>query len=330
MEDQSGVQDMLGPRESGILIAQNSDLITIDASGVNSAANLIIEAYKSGDIGKVEFSAHELHPKGADQAAVDWIFLVNTINFSFWSEKSDPYVVSYNGKSYTGYFAACACVNRSLDQGIPLTSADYMANIAESDVENIFRADSGRTIPMVEERVGVIRESGRVLKEKFGGTFYNCLQQSNRSAQELLRLIVDNFPGFRDIATFQGHNVSILKRAQILVADIYGSITMFADYRVPQALAYLGVLRYPEKLLKILKSGELMESGSEAEVALRGFSIRACDLIVDAVKQLAGSEEISTQVNAVLVDIFLWTYRREHAEEIEKTIPFHRIRCIYY
>lgn len=53
---------------------------------------------------------------------------------------------------------------------------------------------------------------------------------------------------------------------------------MFADYRVPQALAYLGVLRYSEKLLKILKSGELMESGSEAEVALRGFSIRACDV----------------------------------------------------
>lgn len=33
-------------------------------------------------------------------------------------------------------------------------------------------------------------------------------------------------------------------------------LTMFADYRVPQALVHLGVLRYSDTLMQSLKKGE--------------------------------------------------------------------------
>ena len=36
-----------------------------------------------------------------------------------------------------------------------------------------------------------------------------------------------------------------------------------------------------------------------------------------------------TEVNAVLIDHYLWDYRREHAAETAD-IPFHKVRCIYY
>ena len=58
--------------------------------------------------------------------------------------------------------------------------------------------------------------------------------------------------------------MKIYKRVQILVADIWAcfegkgigeftdidSITMFADYRVPQILVHLGAMRYSDKLMK--------------------------------------------------------------------------------
>lgn len=44
----------------------------------------------------------ELHPKRADRAAVDWIFLVDALNFSFWPDPDRVYSVSYRGKPYTG------------------------------------------------------------------------------------------------------------------------------------------------------------------------------------------------------------------------------------
>lgn len=69
---------------------------------------------------------------------------------------------------------------------------------------------------------------------------------------------------------FQGKRISFYKRAQILVADFWGVmeargegdiidmdwLTMFADYRVPQALVYLGALRYSDALMQALKNGE--------------------------------------------------------------------------
>lgn len=69
---------------------------------------------------------------------------------------------------------------------------------------------------------------------------------------------------------FQGKRISFYKRAQILVADSWGImeargegslvnmdwLTMFADYRVPQALVHLGALRYSDALMRALKNGE--------------------------------------------------------------------------
>lgn len=52
---------------------------------------------------------------------------------------------------------------------------------------------------------------------------------------------------------------------------------MFADYRVPQVLCFLGVLQYAPELMKKLRD-ELLPNGSECEVELRGFSIKACDV----------------------------------------------------
>ena len=119
---------------------------------------------------------------------------------------------------------------------------------------------------MVEDRVKNLHESGRILLEKFSGSFANCVVSANHSAQKLLQLIVDNFPSFRDEANYAGKKVSFYKRAQsmfvkqdsfllqlyvlfrstVLVADVWGlfkgkglgqfddigCLTMFADYRL--------------------------------------------------------------------------------------------------
>lgn len=51
---------------------------------------------------------------------------------------------------------------------------------------------------------------------------------------------------------------------------------MFADYRVPQALAFLNVFEYSPKLLQTLKNE--LKFGSIEEIVLRGCSIYACDV----------------------------------------------------
>lgn len=53
---------------------------------------------------------------------------------------------------------------------------------------------------------------------------------------------------------------------------------MFADYRVPQALAYLGALEYSPELMELLRSGKHLPNGSPEEVELRGASIWVCEV----------------------------------------------------
>ncbi|MFH4982295.1 hypothetical protein AB6A40_009004 [Gnathostoma spinigerum] len=270
---------------------------------------------------------------------------MDTINFSFWNEKSSKYVVTYKGIPYNGYFAACACVNRAIDEGIPLLNAEFMKSITVDNVKEIFKSDSGSPIPLVEERVKVISEAGRILEEKFNGTFYSCIENCNRSAVELLKIVTNNFESYRDYAEYKGQKVSFLKRAQILVADIYnsckekirladfsdiGQLTMFADYRVPQSLCFLGALEYSPVLKKILCEGTL-DNGSEIEVELRGFSIFVCDEVTAMIRYLRTPADANLQViNAIDVDVFLWFYRRKYACEVEEKIPYHKTRCIYY
>lgn len=100
------------------------------------------------------------------------IFLVDVLNFSFWSdlddgckENSERYTVKYKGKLYTGYWSLCAAINRALDAGIPITSPAYYANASAQDIAKVFASETKESIPLFKERVDVIHEAGKVLLE---------------------------------------------------------------------------------------------------------------------------------------------------------------------
>ena len=235
-------------------------------------------------------------------------------------------------------------MNRALASGLALTDPRTYSSISAADLRHVFRSETAETIPLLEERLGILRENGRQLMEHFDGSFYHCLQACGGSAVKLVQLVVDHFPSFRDEGTFDGVAVCFYKRAQILAADIWGclqgrglgafsdlrEITMFADYRVPQALAFTGAIVYSADLTAALKAGVLMKSGDRWEMEIRGCSIHACELIRDraeAIMAQAGRSDL--KVNSILVDFFLWSWAKAHETEV-KDIPVHKIRCIYY
>ena len=65
------------------------------------------------------------------------------------------------------------------------------------------------------------------------------------------------------------------------------------------------------------------------ECEIRGMSIYACDQILDAVREMAREEGTDIEINAILVDYFLWEYARDNRGLVDE-LPFHRCRTIYY
>ncbi|XP_013108245.2 queuosine 5'-phosphate N-glycosylase/hydrolase [Stomoxys calcitrans] len=337
-------QPALLPRESGEYIVKNAKYIKVSEDGLKNLTQEIIKGIQDKVIDVNNFSQHDLHPKPTDAFAAEWIFVVDTLNFCFWTPTD---YTKYKVDGYTGYFALCAAINRAMKDGLDITNAEFYSKIDLETVKKIFRSDDGETmVPLLEERLKCFIEVGTPLCDKWQGKFENVIKAANGSALSLLKLIVQEFPCFRDEADYAGQRVSLYKRAQILVGDIWacfrgkglGSftdlyhITMFADYRVPQVLVHFGSLFYTEELMEVLKSDKLMKNGDPMEVEIRGASIYIVERVKDMVLQELNEKypEISKDnVNSILIDHFLWDYRRRYAKELEY-IPFHKVLSVYY
>lgn len=217
----------------------------------------------------------------------------------------------------------------------------FYSILKEDQLKKILRSDTNIDCPLLSERLKCLHEVGNVLLEKFDGSFENVVKKCENSAIKLLKLVLDNFKCFRDEADYKNESVGLYKRAQILVGDIWAcfqntglgyfkdieEISAFADYRVPQTLLWYGILEYDEELSKKLKNNDILENGSEEEVEIRGCTLQAIEMLNTYVTEIIGPGKI----NSVLIDHFLWDFRRKHAKEIlEKGLPFHKTFSIYY
>lgn len=107
------------PLESAKFIAGKSKHVSVDEEGARRLAESLFDKAAAEEFGLAGWkSLHELNPRSAGAEAVDWVFLVDSLNFSFWSEREEQkYLVKYKGKTYSGYWSLCAAVNRALDDG---------------------------------------------------------------------------------------------------------------------------------------------------------------------------------------------------------------------
>lgn len=81
--------------------------------------------------------------------------------------------------------------------GIPLTDPNFYATITKDKLAHVFRSDSEYEIPLIEERLQVIQEAGKVLLEKYHGKVENVMKACDKRAQTLLKIVTTDFPSYR-------------------------------------------------------------------------------------------------------------------------------------
>ena len=345
------LKDTILPRASSAIISANSVDVKVDDESVKRLSGELAESFTSGNLLSLKsWKDCELHPWENNDGTANFIFLMDLLNFSFWHDDNDnPYTVKYNGKLYTGYWSLLASLRIAEKEGKNLSDASVMATITEEELGNIFRSETTASIPMLKERTAVLNEDGAALLKWFNGSFATCIRSCKNDAMQLVRIIVDKFKSFRDVCVYNNQKLSILKRAQILVSDIWccfegrglgefkniHELTMFADYRVPQALEYFGVLKYSKKLKEILDRGDILQSGCLLELEIRGCSIASVEQLTNEVKGIVknsnidGAEALCDSINAVTIDYYLWNYAKKHKEAL-KHLPIHKVRTIFY
>lgn len=244
--------------ETGVLegaeyVYDNSIDVALDMRPCKNAVSAIFSQMQLKNYTSSTWAEHELHPKTRDDSTVEFIFTMDLLNFSFWSQRSeaDRFGIEYRGKKWTGYWSLVAALQRALEEGktaaagvlvrffffralslcadvadIPITSSDFWQSEDECDMalmRKVFRSTSDEEMPMLAERLACLREAGQVLYEKYKCSFINVVRAAGGSAAKLVNILARDFSCFRDEFSFEGRRkpVRFLKRAQILVAELW-------------------------------------------------------------------------------------------------------------
>lgn len=108
-----------GVLKSAEFVYDNSIDVSIVSGGTKAAAASIWQAMRSRDFAVNAWSQHELHPQAQDETTVNFIFTMDLLNFSFWSEliEDERFQVDYKDRRWTGYWSLVAALQRALDEG---------------------------------------------------------------------------------------------------------------------------------------------------------------------------------------------------------------------
>jgi len=324
--------------DSALYAVTHAQDVTIKEEGIRSSAAFIHMSMREKAYSQETWSSHALHPKTKSKETLYFIFFLDLMNFSFWSD-SEKFTVRYGGQLWTGYWSLCALIHRAKDENFPLLDPPWWGVASDLDLRHCFRGETTCQIPLLHERIQILRESSALLASHYDGSVERLIECAEYSARRLVCQLVSIFPSFRDSHQYHGRTIKLYKRAQILVADLwacfggssYGKfddideITMFADYRVPQILHGLDCLAYSDRLLHTLRNGIEIACGSDEEIEVRACSIWAVELICREIRLIS-----RTAFNAILVDFYLWDLAKAREKEGAISIPCHKTRCIFY
>lgn len=286
----------------------------------------LIEKMKKEELKIPAWAVPNVHPP-IDCSPNEWINFIcwiNTVNSAFtnFEYPFKKFTIEYpEGTFWNGAFAMAASFIRAHSEGFEVFDAEQMMNIFQGEVEHIFRPiDEEHRIPMIKRRFEIFQEVGRVLLEKYDGRWINLFIDAGfrafNSGRGVVEQLVANFPSFQDERRYKGHRLKFHKRAQLLVMMYHGramnsdgrlplindieDIGPIADYDVPKALHFLGVLEYTPEMEHAIQGHEVIQPGDPREVENRLAMSYAMKRICDEVG-----------VNMAQADFYIWHMGRE-------------------
>jgi hypothetical protein len=263
-----------------------------------------------------------------DLVFLDFLGIGNAINFAFTDfDTRQSFSIEYRGTKWRGAFAMWACLQRSLENGINVLSGDVLRTMSFDTVREIFAGQP--SIPMLEDRWGILRQIGIVLCDRYKGRFHNFFQNAQPrafGADGIVTRLLQEFPSFRDESLHRasGRVLKFEKRAQLMSMMYHGravssavlpmltdfaDVGPIADYGIPRALHSVGILKYAPDVEAQVASGKVIERDSVAEQEIRAQAIQAQLKLLTILNQLRES-----RISFIELDYKLWTLGRQAKE----------------
>jgi hypothetical protein len=315
--------------ETGKSVAEKSRQVRIDKRALLAFSKKMIKAGF-----RVPLWDKHYHFSNHSEKMVSYLLVLDTLNFCFWPTSGQhKWEIEYETQRISGYYALAAALKKAFISGIPITDAHYLAELSHDELTQLW-GGTGQ-LQLLGERLKGLNELGKALLDDYDGQACRLVEAAENSAVALSRLLAKKLLSFQDTTEYCGHRVFFYKRAQIFAADLYGAfegkewgsfsdmdmLTAFADYKLPQVLRHLGILRYEKALAQKVDRQIYLDAGSPEEVEIRANTVWAVELIRQELVQ-AGHEMMPFEI-----DWILWNLGQKETLRLK---PYHRTVTIFY
>lgn len=259
---------------------------------------------------------------GKRDETIDFILTADAIDTAFTDFSThEKFQVDYAGRHWSDSDALFACIKRALDSGTPVLDGKFLAQVTKPELEKIFAGNI--QMPMLDEKMEVLHQSGKVLADKYDGRFHNfvnaCSPRLYDSGKGLVDRMVAEFPRFNDVSEYDGHSIKFYKLPQLGLWLAYSSLrrsgqfriddldkmTAFADYIVPVALRLMGIMSYSPELERAINTHQMIARDSRQEIEIRAHCVYATALLSEEVNKIRPKD---MQIVIPQVDARLWTH----------------------
>jgi len=250
----------------------------------------------------------ECHYLGDPEATLAYVLVLDAVNFG-----SGYFPELLPARGERGYRLLAKGLTAWFQADPPsaetLTSLDApaVAEVLGQDLETPLRLELMRLY------AEALRELGGYVLSRFRGSFTALVSAAGHKAERLAVLLAE-MPFFRDVWRYDGFEVPLYKRAQIVASDLalafdetghgaftdLGRLTMFADNLVPHVLRCDGVLELAPALSRRIDQGIRLRAGSPEEIELRAVALVAVERLA------ATARERGLAVRPRDLDVALW------------------------
>ncbi|HLC44411.1 MAG TPA: queuosine salvage family protein [Patescibacteria group bacterium] len=267
--------------------------------------------------------------QASDTIKLRYIFVLDSLNFCFWS-RGQKWSVPGPRNRLSGYMAL-AWQLKNFFKDNPNVDFRQLQTLSYRAFRSIL-GGSGE-LHFLRERHRILTRVSKYLVRHFDGDPSRLLRAGKRRAEKLVPLLAA-IPSFDDTTKLAGRKVHFYKRAQILVGDIWGAfggrgigridnigyLTAFADYKIPQILRDLGILRYSPKLAATVGRRDMIAQGSPWETEIRASTIVGVEELKDALHREGAS------LPSLQLDWYLWITSKSR----KKMLPHNLTKTVYY
>lgn len=308
-------------REGATWVTKRSRLVAVNHAGLENLAEELSSLPEP-----IWVSRYHFH--GEEELTLRYLLVLDALNFCFWPSRAFPRetqagkwtIRGPEGEELTGYYALSYSLCLAAESFPAFFSPERLARITPEEMSEVLG-----DIPVISWRVAAAREVGFLLL-RFG-TASEFFKLARSSARGIVELLTAHLPSFRDAALYHSRWIPFHKRAQILVADLWGTfggkglgniqdlhwLTAFADYKLPQILWAYGAIRLHPALAERIKKGMLIPRGSPEEVEIRAATVVSVDILTNLL------HERGRELRPFQVDWLLWELSQKGLP-----VPHHR------